>query len=197
MPRESVFCLVPTRDLANHIVGRVKVSGFSINDVSALFPDQDTGRDLSLVKSTRAHRREQPPASQRTAWWTARQSGFNSIGAVAIPGVGPFVAAGPIIFALSGAVVGGADGGGLAQALIGMGVSESEACHYEDKICAGSILISVHAENPADIILVTAVLREAGARNICTTDGVHRVEGTKAHCPPGPSESSPCLFDRA
>jgi len=172
MPRESVFCLVFSRDLANQIVDRVKTSGFSNNDVSALFPDQDTTRDLAQEKSTRIRWWEQPPASQRAAWWTARRSGFTSIGALAIPGVGPFVVAGPIIFALSGAGVGRAGGGGLAGALIGMGVSELEAGRYESKIKEGNILISVHSEDPDGINRARAILKEAGAQDICITGEV-------------------------
>ena len=169
MPRESVLCLALSRDLANQIVDRVKFSGFSINDVSALFPDQDTARDWAQEKSRRIHRHEQAPASQRAAWWTARRSGFASIGALAIPGAGPFVAAGPIIFALSGAVVGGAGGGGLAGALIGMGISEFEAIRYARRIKEGNILISVHTGNSDEINRAKVIFKEAGAQNICTT----------------------------
>lgn len=168
MPRESVFCLALSRDQANQIVNRVKISGFSINDVSALFPDRDITRDLAQEKRPRIHRRLRPPASQRPAWWTARRSGFASIGALAIPGVGPFIAAGPIIFALSGAVAGDA-GGGLAGALIGMGISEFEASRYECRIKDGNILISVDIENPDEIIRAKVTLKEAGAQDICTT----------------------------
>jgi hypothetical protein len=169
MRKASVFCLVLSRDLANQIVDRVKTSGFSNNDVSALFPDQDTIRDLAQEKSTRIQWRDPTPESQRAAWWTARRSGFPSIGALAIPGAGPFVAAGPIIFALSGAVAGSVRGGGLAGTLIGMGISEFEASLYESKIKEGNILISIHTENPDGIDRAKAILREAGAQDICTT----------------------------
>jgi len=168
MPKEAIFCLVLSRDLADQIVDRMKTSGISNHDVSALFPDRTPARDLAPGTSASIPWRERSPASRRSAWWTARQSGFASIGALTIPGAGPFVAAGPIIFALSGAVVGGA-GGGLAGALIAMGVSEFEAGRYESKIKEGNILISVYAENPDEINRAKAIFREAGAQDICTT----------------------------
>jgi len=87
---------------------------------------------------------------------------------LAIPGVGPFVAAGPIILALTGAVVGGA-GGGLAGALIGMGISEFEASRYERRIKDGNILISVHTGNSYEINRAKVIFKEAGAQDICTT----------------------------
>jgi hypothetical protein len=167
MPRKSVFCLARSHDLAGQIVDRVKTSGFSTGDVSALFPDQ-VARQSAQENSARL-RREPPPVSQRAAWWTARRSGFASIGALAIPGVGPFIAAGPIIFALSGAVVGAAEGGGLAGALIGMGISEFEASRYESKIKDGNILISVHTGNPDETNRAKVIFMEAGAQDICAT----------------------------
>jgi hypothetical protein len=166
MPRKSVFCLARSHDLAGQIVDRVKTSGFSTGDVSALFPDQVV-RQSAQENSARIRLREQPPVSQRAAWWTARRSGFASIGALAIPGVGPFIAAGPIIFALSGA--GAADGGGLAGALIGMGISASEASHYECKMKDGNILISVQTGNPDEINRAKVIFMEAGAQDICIT----------------------------
>ena len=181
MPRKSVFCLALSRDLANQIVDRVKTSGFSNSDVSALFPDQDTTRDFAQEKSARIQWREQPPAWQRAAWWTARRSGFASIGALAIPGVGPFVAAGPIIFALSGAVVGSAGGSGLAGALIVMGISEFEASRYEGKIKDGNILISVHTENPDEINRAKVIFKEAGALDICATDEAFKTKEEMAN----------------
>lgn len=182
MPKEAIFCLALSRDLADQIVDRMKTSGISNHDVSALFPDHATTRDLAQGTSARMAWRERPPASQRSAWWTARHSGFASIGSLTIPGAGPFVAAGPIIFALSGAIVGGA-GGGLAGALIALGISEFEAGRYENKIKEGNILISVYAENPDEINRAKAIFKEAGAQEICTTgeDSPARENSTTGH----------------
>jgi hypothetical protein len=161
-PDDSVFCLADSSDQVNQIVDRVRTSGFSIGDVSALFPAEDASLASNSKKSGRGH----PP--QPAAWWTARQSGFANIGALAIPGVGRLVAAGPIIFALYGSIVGA--GTSLAGALIGMGISEPQASRYESKIKEGNILVSVHAETRADISTAKTIFRETGAHCICTTD---------------------------
>src|SRR5260221_8818216 len=90
MPKESVFCLARSHDLANRIVDRVKTSGFTTHDVSALFPNQDTRLHSAQARNGRLPRREHRGMSQRAAWWTARRNGFASIGALTIPGAGPF-----------------------------------------------------------------------------------------------------------
>ena len=90
------------------------------------------------------------------------------IGALAIPGVGPFIAAGPIIAALSGAAI-GATVGGIAGGLIGLGIPEIEAKRYEGKVKAGNILISVHTENSTEITRAKDIFTKAGAEDICTT----------------------------
>ena len=90
------------------------------------------------------------------------------IGALAIPGVGPFIAAGPIIAALSGAAIGAA-AGGIAGGLIGMGIPEIEAKRYEGKIRTGNILISVHTDDAGEIARAKDIFKQAGAQDICTT----------------------------
>ena len=90
------------------------------------------------------------------------------IGALAIPGVGPFIAAGPIVAALSGVAIGAAIGG-VAGGLIGLGIPEIEAKRYEGKIKEGNILISVHTDNSEEITRAKAIFTQAGAQDICTT----------------------------
>ncbi len=90
------------------------------------------------------------------------------IGALAIPGVGPFIAAGPIMAALGGAALGGAVGG-VAGALIGLGIPEYEAKRYEGKIKDGNVLISVHTENRDQITQAKHIFKDAGAEDISTT----------------------------
>src|SRR5678815_4320635 len=85
----------------------------------------------------------------------------------AIPGVGPFIAAGPILAALSGAAVGAAVGG-IAGGLIGLGIPEIEAKRYEGKVKAGNLLISVHTENSEEISRAKDIFTQAGAQDICT-----------------------------
>ena len=132
MSKKSVFCIATSRDQADRIVDTLKNANFSNNDISVLFPDKTTTRDFAHTKSTKA------PEGAVTGAGTGVVVGgalgwIAGIGALAIPGVGPFIAAGPIIAALSGAAV-GATVGGIAGGLIGLGIPEIEAKRYEGKV---------------------------------------------------------------
>jgi hypothetical protein len=100
------------------------------------------------------------------------------IGALAIPGVGPFIAAGPIMAALGGAAVGGAVGG-IAGALIGLGMPEYEAKRYEGKVRGGNVLISVHTEDSAEIKRAKEIFERAGAEDISSTGESSTPKGKK------------------
>jgi hypothetical protein len=167
MSKKSVFCISTSRQQADHIVGQLKSANFSNNDISVLFPDKGTTRDFAHETHTKA------PEGVATGAGTGGVIGgalgwVAGIGALAIPGVGPFIAAGPIIAALSGAAVGAAVGG-IAGGLIGLGIPEIEAKRYEGKIKEGNILISVHTENSEEITLAKDIFTKAGAQDICTT----------------------------
>ena len=141
----SVYCLAKSDSHANTIVEALKRDGFRDDDISVLFPDRTSTRDFAHEKNTKA------PEGAATGGAAGGVLGgalgwMVGIGALAIPGVGPFIAAGPILAALSGAAVGAAVGG-LTGALIGMGMPEYEAKRYEGKIREGRVLISVHADN--------------------------------------------------
>jgi len=142
--KTSVFCTATPVE-AEAIVDRLKAARFSNNDISVLLPDTRGTRDFAHQNSTKA------PEGAATGAGTGLAVGgtlgwLAGIGALAIPGLGPFIAAGPIMAALSGAAVGTAVGG-LTGALIGMGIPEYEAKQYEGKLINGRALISVHAEN--------------------------------------------------
>jgi hypothetical protein len=167
MSTKSVFCIATTRSQADLIVNRLQSSGFSNNDISVLFPDKETTRDFAHEKNTKA------PEGIATGAGTGGVVGgalgwLAGIGALAIPGVGPFIAAGPIMAALSGAAV-GATVGGIAGGLIGLGIPELEAKRYEGKVKAGNILLSVHTENSDEIKAAEKIFQNAGAQDICTT----------------------------
>jgi hypothetical protein len=167
MSKKSVFCIATSVDQADRIVGSLKASDFSNNDISVLFPDKETTRDFAHEKNTKA------PEGAVTGAGTGGVIGgalgwIAGIGALAIPGVGPFIAAGPIMAALSGAAIGAA-AGGIAGGLIGLGIPELEAKRYEGKVKAGNILISVHAENSDEIDRAKEIFKQAGAQDICTT----------------------------
>src|SRR5580698_1576643 len=167
MSKKSVFCIATDRSQAELIVERLKDAGFSNNDISVLFPDKESSRDFAHEKHTKA------PEGALTGAGTGGVLGgalgwIAGIGALAIPGVGPFIAAGPIIAALSGAAI-GATLGGIAGGLIGLGIPEIEAKRYEGKIKQGNLLISVHTENSDEIKQAKAIFSQAGAQDICTT----------------------------
>src|SRR6478736_5481062 len=167
MSKKSVFCIATSRDHADRIVGQLKLANFSNNDISVLFPDKDTTRDFAHEKNTKAP--EGAIAGVGTGGVIGGALGWIAgIGALAIPGVGPFIAAGPIIAALSGAAVGAAVGG-IAGGLIGLGIPEIEAKRYEGKVKAGNLLISVHTESSEEIKQAKDIFTKAGAQDICTT----------------------------
>ena len=128
---KAVFCLSDSEAQAQSIVTELKNAGFSNNDISVLFPDKSGTKDFAHEQHTKA------PEGAATGAGTGGALGgalgwLVGIGALAIPGVGPFIAAGPIVAALAGAGVGAAVGG-LTGALVGMGIPEYEAKRYEGK----------------------------------------------------------------
>jgi hypothetical protein len=167
MSKSSVICIATTRSQAEYIVDHLKSEGFSNNDISALFPDKSGTREFAHEKSTKAP--EGATAGAGAGGLLGGALGWLAgAGALAIPGVGPLVAAGPIMAALSGAAVGAAVGG-VAGALVGLGVPEFEAKRYEGRIRDGNILISVHAENSDRVSRAKSIFQEAGAENISAT----------------------------
>jgi hypothetical protein len=142
---QSVVCIVQSEQVAQNIVDDLRTNGFAGNDISVLFPDRTGTRDFAHEKGTKAP--EGATAGATTGGVLGGAAGWLvGIGALAIPGMGPFIAAGPIMAALSGAAVGAA-AGGLTGALVGLGIPEYEAKQYEGKIRDGNILISVHTED--------------------------------------------------
>jgi len=178
MSKKSVICIATSREQAEDIVGALKSADFSNNDISVLFPDKSTTRDFAHEKNTKA------PEGAVTGAGTGGVLGgalgwLAGIGALAIPGVGPFIAAGPILAALSGAALGAA-AGGIAGGLIGLGIPELEAKRYEGKVKQGNILISVHTEDSKEIARAKDIFTNAEAQDICTTGESSPPEGPKA-----------------
>jgi uncharacterized membrane protein len=165
---KAVFCLSDTESQAEEIVDDLKAEGFSNDDISVLFPDKSGTRDFAHEQHTKA------PEGAATGAGTGGLLGGGlgwlvGIGAIAIPGLGPFIAAGPIMAALAGAGLGAAVGG-LSGALIGMGIPEYEAKRYEGKIKEGNILISVHSENSEETKRAKDIFERAGAHDISYTE---------------------------
>src|SRR5512133_594655 len=166
MAKKSVFCLVNDEAQAVRIVDDLKTAGFSNNDISVLLPDKTGTRDFAHEKGTKA------PEGGLTGAGTGGVLGgvlgwLVGIGALAIPGVGPFIAAGPIMAALGGASIGAA-AGGLVGALIGMGIPEYEAKRYEARLKEGRVLVSVHSDNSDQTKLAKEIFERDGAEDIAT-----------------------------
>ena len=165
---KSVFCLADNEIQAEKIVEDLKAAGFSNNDISALFPDKSGTKDFAHEQHTKA------PEGAATGAGTGGVLGgalgwLIGIGSLAIPGVGPFIAAGPIMAALAGAGVGAAVGG-LTGALVGLGIPEYEAKRYEGKIKEGNILISVHSENSDEVSRAKDIFERHGAHDVSYTE---------------------------
>lgn len=167
MSKKSVFCIATSRQQADRIVDQLRSANFSNNDISVLFPDKGTTRDFAHEKNTKAP--EGAAVGAGTGGLVGGALGWIvGIGALAIPGVGPFIAAGPIMAALGGAAI-GATAGGITGGLIGLGIPELEAKQYEGKVKAGNILLSVHAEDSDEIDRAKEIFKSAGAEDISTT----------------------------
>ncbi len=165
---KAVFCIATSHSQAEGIVNQLKAAGFSNNDISVLFPDKRGTKDFAHEQHTKAP--EGAAAGAGTGGILGGALGWLAgIGALAIPGIGPFIAAGPIMAALSGAAVGAAIGG-IAGALIGMGIPEYEAKRYEGKVREGNILISVHTENWREVDSAKGIFKNSGARDISAAD---------------------------
>jgi hypothetical protein len=160
----SVFCIARSEEQAERIVTDLKTAGFANDDVSALFPDKSGTRDFAHEQQTKAP--EGASVGVGTGGIIGGALGWLAgIGSLAIPGLGPLVAAGPIVAALSGAAV-GAGVGGIAGALIGLGLPEYEAKRYEGKVRGGNILISVHAEDRNESKRAKEIFERAGAEDV-------------------------------
>lgn len=164
---KSVICLVPDSMRAQSIVQDLRSAGFSNDNISVLLADKSGTKDFAHEHGTKA-----PEGAVAGAGAGAALGGtlgwLVGIGSLAIPGVGPLIAAGPILAALSGAAVGAA-AGGLTGALIGLGVPEFEAKQYEGKLKSGNVLISVHAEDSAEIKTAKEILERNKAESISVT----------------------------
>ena len=165
---KAVFCIAKSETQTTSIVDQLKAAGFSNNDISVLFPDKTGTKDFAHEQHTKA------PEGAATGAGTGGVVGgalgwLVGIGALAIPGLGPFIAAGPIMAALSGAAAGAALGG-LTGALIGMGIPEYEAKRYEGKVKDGNMLISVHAEDSTQRARAKNIFTRAGAEDISYTE---------------------------
>src|SRR5271169_1153925 len=167
MAKKAVFGIAKTQSQAIAIAEQLKMAGFSVDDISVLLPDKQGTKDFAHEQHTKA------PEGAATGGASGAVLGgalgwMVGIGALAIPGLGVFIAAGPIMAALAGAA-GGAAAGGLTGALIGMGIPEYEAKRYEGKVKDGNILLSIHTEDGKQRDRAKKILENGGAVDISYT----------------------------
>jgi hypothetical protein len=165
--KSAVFAIVSNAVQAESVVDELRLAGFSNSDVSVLFPDMEGTQEFAHAKSTKAPEGAVIGASAGSilggvAGWLL------GIGTLAIPGVGPIIAAGPIFAALSGVALGGA-AGGFSGALAGLGFPEYEAKLYAGKLQDGNILIAAHTENNHEAKVARQIFERADAHDIGVT----------------------------
>jgi hypothetical protein len=162
----AVFGIYASPDQAERAVNALVNDGFPSMDVSVLMPDTESTRAF-------AHRKETKAPEGATAGATAggivggTLGVLVALGSLAIPGVGPLIAAGPLVAGLAGVGAGGAVGG-LLGALVGAGIPEYEAKRYAGRVQDGGVLLSVHAVTDGEVLRAKEILRETGADDIAT-----------------------------
>jgi len=162
----AVFGIYRSVSQAESAVDRLIRDGFQQNDISVLTPDTNSTREFAHEKNTKA-----PEGTTTGATAGGALGGtlglLAGIGALSIPGLGPFIAAGPIVGALAGVGVGGLVGG-LIGALVGMGIPEYEAKRYEGRVKDGGTLLSVHCDTSEEVNRAKDLLKETGAEDIAS-----------------------------
>jgi hypothetical protein len=164
---KSVFGVYTSHEACEDALVGLRSGGFSSSDISILLPENLGSRVLVTEKETKA-----PEGTATGAGSGAVIGGalgwLAGIGALAIPGLGPFIAAGPIMAALAGIGAGGVVGG-VVGGLIGLGIPEFEAKRYEARLRKGGILLSVHCDTSEEIKRAKAILEQTAAEDIATT----------------------------
>jgi hypothetical protein len=187
--KTAVFGIYSTRDGVERATDQLLHSGFTANDISVLLPESlrtpatpgvnvSTMKDGKVVEETGpgeigTEKNTKAPEGATTGAVSGATVGgvlglLAGIGALAIPGVGPFIAAGPIVATLAGMGVGGAVGG-LTGALIGMGIPEFEAKKYEGRLKTGGILFSVHCATSEQVTRAKEILKSTNAEDVSST----------------------------
>jgi hypothetical protein len=163
----AAFGIYRDRLDVDNAVNALRDAGYRSTDISVLFPENEGTKDFAHEKHTKA-----PEGTATGATSGAVLGGglgwLVGIGALAIPGLGPFIAAGPIVAALAGAGAGGVLGG-ITGALVGMGIPEYEAKRYEGRVKEGGILLSVHCDDSNWTKRAKEILQRTGADDVSST----------------------------
>jgi hypothetical protein len=165
--KTAVFGIYSNRNAAEQAADAIVNAGFAPADISVLLPENLGNRSIGTEKATKA------PEGAATGGTTGAVLGgtlglLAGIGALAIPGVGPLIAAGPIMAALAGVGVGGTIGG-ITGALVGMGIPEYEAKRYEGRIQKGGILLSVHCSTSDEVKRAKDIIERTGGEDVSSS----------------------------
>jgi len=167
MANTSVFAIFNDRTSTAEAIDRLREAGYRNTDISVLLPENYGSKDFGVEKGTKA-----PEGTATGATSGAVLGGVMGwlvgMGALAIPGLGPFIAAGPIMGMLAGAGSGGVVGG-IVGSLVGLGMPEYEAKRYEGRITKGGILLSVHCDSGEWVDRAKDILKNAGGQDIAST----------------------------
>lgn len=193
----AVFGIYKSADFAEAAVDHLLSKGFSNSAISVLLPDDEGTRAFAHEKNTKA------PEGTATGATTGGVIGgtiglLAGIGALAIPGVGPLIAAGPIMATLAGLGAGGAVGG-VVGALVGLGIPEYEAKRYEGAVKGGGTLLSVHCDTSQQIDAAKESLKETGASDIASASeagAAHEGDEHEEEIDRHPSSQNPLLTEK-
>jgi hypothetical protein len=190
----AVYGIYATPGTAEAAVDHLLARGFTNSAISVLLPDDESTRAFAHEKATKA------PEGTTTGAATGGVLGgtlglLAGIGALAIPGVGPFIAAGPIMATLAGVGVGGAVGG-LVGALVGMGIPEYEAKRYEGAVKDGGTLLSVHCDTSEQVDSAKQSLKETGAKDVASSGEAGTSSKSAARSTYGDLSTSDPMSDR-
>src|SRR6185295_9791779 len=163
----AAFGIFSDRERVEAAINALRDEGYRNTDISVLYPENVGTKDFAHQKNTKAP--EGVTAGAGTGLVVGGALGWLAgIGAIAIPGIGPFIAAGPIMAALAGAGVGGTVGG-VTGSLVGMGIPEYEAKRYEGRVRKGGYLLSVHCDDSEWVGRAKEILRLSGAEDISSS----------------------------
>lgn len=163
-----VFCIVPGHPEALRVVDDLKAAGIANDNISVLMSDKASTKDLAQETQTKTPQAGAVTGAKAGGLLGGTLGLLVGIGTLAIPGVGPFIAAGPLMGVLSGTALGAAVGG-ITGSLVGLGISEVEAKRYESRLKAGNVLVSVHLERPEQTQRVIDALHRSRAEDICVS----------------------------
>jgi hypothetical protein len=171
-----VFCIVPGQPQALKLVDEVKAAGFPNHNISVLMSDKSSTADFAKETNTKSPKDGALAGAKVGGLLGGTLGLLVGLGTLAIPGVGPFIAAGPLMGALSGTAFGVAVGG-ITGTLVGLGITEVEAKRFESKLKAGNVLVAVHLESADQVQRVKDVFQRSGAEDISvSTEAAPRVE---------------------